>query len=282
MPNSSRANGRDRRCGAWALLRGGRSLRWRRLWSLAYAASRRFRRPSATIRRDRFPPQAADATRRLKRSTCAGLHLRSLSVAPRRVLRPGPAPLAGVAKIPRASPEPISLDAQARMACGRSLSMHRSNSVSAKPRPVGCLIIARGVRLAAFVASASSRPRLKSSTLSGGPSGDAATRTGSLGPPERNPPNRPLVRLGTPPFDRESNPALKSKKELHALQTAQTRLANQNGATGPKLPVKTFRLGRNQSRRVGERSRSEKVFNVTFARTYMDEAGTFTTPTVRS
>ena len=43
-------------------------------------------------------------------------------------------------------------------------------------------------------------------------------------------------------------------------------------ATSPKLPVKTFRLGRIKAAVWENEADQKKIFNVTFARTYMDEA----------
>ena len=45
-----------------------------------------------------------------------------------------------------------------------------------------------------------------------------------------------------------------------------------NAATGAKLPVKTFRLGRIKAAVWENEADQKKFFNVTFARTYMDDA----------
>ena len=42
--------------------------------------------------------------------------------------------------------------------------------------------------------------------------------------------------------------------------------------TGPKVPVKTFRLGRIKAAVWENEADQKKYFNVTFARTYVDEA----------
>ena len=55
-------------------------------------------------------------------------------------------------------------------------------------------------------------------------------------------------------------------------KTAQPASPTKNAATGPKLPVKTFRI----KAAVWENEADQKkFFNVTFARTYMDEARNF-------
>ena len=46
-------------------------------------------------------------------------------------------------------------------------------------------------------------------------------------------------------------------------------------ATGAKLPVKSLRLGRVKAAVWQNESDNKKFFNVTFARTYRDEAGNF-------
>ena len=55
-------------------------------------------------------------------------------------------------------------------------------------------------------------------------------------------------------------------------KTAQPASQPKNAATGPKLPVKTFRLGRIKAAVWENEADRKKFFNVTFARTYMDEA----------
>lgn len=45
-----------------------------------------------------------------------------------------------------------------------------------------------------------------------------------------------------------------------------------NAAPGSKLPVKTFRLGRIKAAVWENEADQKKFFNVTFARTYMDDA----------
>ena len=49
---------------------------------------------------------------------------------------------------------------------------------------------------------------------------------------------------------------------------------NKNATAGSNQPVKTFRLGRVKAA-VWENGTSEKFYTVTFARTYVDEAGNY-------
>ena len=58
-------------------------------------------------------------------------------------------------------------------------------------------------------------------------------------------------------------------------KNAQPASPIKNAATGPKLPVKTFRLGRIKAAVWENEADQKKFFNVTFARTYMDEARNF-------
>jgi len=58
-------------------------------------------------------------------------------------------------------------------------------------------------------------------------------------------------------------------------KTAQPASPNKNAATGSKLPMKTFRLGRIKAAVWENEADQKKFFNVTFARTYMDEARNF-------
>ncbi len=55
-------------------------------------------------------------------------------------------------------------------------------------------------------------------------------------------------------------------------KNAQSASPTKNAATGPKLPVKTFRLGRIKAAVWENEADQKKFFNVTFARTYMDDA----------
>ena len=57
--------------------------------------------------------------------------------------------------------------------------------------------------------------------------------------------------------------------------TAQPASQTKNAGAGPKLPVKTFRLGRIKAAVWENEADQKKFFNVTFARTYMDEARSF-------
>ena len=57
-------------------------------------------------------------------------------------------------------------------------------------------------------------------------------------------------------------------------KSAQTAPQTKN-ANGPKLPVKTLRLGRIKAAIWENESDSKKFYNVTFARTYVDEAKNF-------
>ena len=58
-------------------------------------------------------------------------------------------------------------------------------------------------------------------------------------------------------------------------KTAQPASQNRNAANGPKLPVKTLRLGRIKATVWENEADQKKFFNVTFARTYMDDARNF-------
>ena len=58
-------------------------------------------------------------------------------------------------------------------------------------------------------------------------------------------------------------------------KTAQPASQPKNAATGPKLPVKTFRLGRIKAAVWENEADQKKFFNVTFARTYVDDAKKF-------
>lgn len=109
--------------------------------------------------------------------------------------------------------------------------------------------------------------------LPGGPSRRDAEADGSGSVLlERNPPNRPLVPSGTPALWRESNPAPhKTKGTKMPSKTAQPAPQTKQAAAS-KLPVKTFRLGRIKAAVWENESDSKKFYNVTFARTYVDEA----------
>ena len=58
-------------------------------------------------------------------------------------------------------------------------------------------------------------------------------------------------------------------------KTAEPATPTKNAATGSKLPAKTFRLGRIKAAVWENEADQKKFFNVTFARTYMDEARNF-------
>ena len=58
-------------------------------------------------------------------------------------------------------------------------------------------------------------------------------------------------------------------------KTATTASQNKNAASASKLPVKTLRLGRIKATVWENEADQRKFFNVTFARTYMDEARNF-------
>ena len=55
-------------------------------------------------------------------------------------------------------------------------------------------------------------------------------------------------------------------------KTAQPTSLPKTSTTGPKVPVKTFRLGRIKAAVWENEADQKKYFNVTFARTYVDEA----------
>ena len=58
-------------------------------------------------------------------------------------------------------------------------------------------------------------------------------------------------------------------------KTAQPASQPKNAGNGPKLPVKTLRLGRIKATVWENEADQKKFFNVTFARTYMDDAKNF-------
>ena len=55
-------------------------------------------------------------------------------------------------------------------------------------------------------------------------------------------------------------------------KTAQPASPTKNATTSAKLPVKTFRLGRIKAAVWENEADQKKFFNVTFARTYVDDA----------
>jgi len=55
-------------------------------------------------------------------------------------------------------------------------------------------------------------------------------------------------------------------------KNAQSASETRNASTGSKLPVKTFRLGRIKAAVWENEADQKKFYNVTFARTYMDDA----------
>jgi hypothetical protein len=54
-------------------------------------------------------------------------------------------------------------------------------------------------------------------------------------------------------------------------KNAQPASQNKNATNGPKLPVKTFRLGRIKAAVWENEADQKKFYNVTFTRTYLDE-----------
>jgi hypothetical protein len=58
-------------------------------------------------------------------------------------------------------------------------------------------------------------------------------------------------------------------------KTAQPASQPKNASNGPKLPVKTLRLGGIKATVWENEADQKKFFNVTFARTYMDDARNF-------
>jgi hypothetical protein len=58
-------------------------------------------------------------------------------------------------------------------------------------------------------------------------------------------------------------------------KNAQSASPTKSAATGPKLPVKNLRLGRIKAAVWENETDQKKFYNVTFARTYMDDAKTF-------
>ena len=55
-------------------------------------------------------------------------------------------------------------------------------------------------------------------------------------------------------------------------KNAQPASQTKNAVTGPKLPVKNLRLGRIKAAVWENEADQKKFYNVTFARTYMDDA----------
>jgi hypothetical protein len=58
-------------------------------------------------------------------------------------------------------------------------------------------------------------------------------------------------------------------------KTAQPASQTRNASNGPKQPVKTLRLGRIKATVWENEADQKKFYNVTFARTYMDDARNF-------
>jgi hypothetical protein len=116
---------------------------------------------------------------------------------------------------------------------------------------------------------------VRSRSLSGGTSGrSAAARTGSIRVLlERNPPNRSFVPAGIPAFGaREQSRSSKTKKELYAHKKRSTRLAEQERRHRPQASGEDFPLGRIKAAVRENEADQKKFYNVTFARTYVDEA----------
>jgi hypothetical protein len=111
-------------------------------------------------------------------------------------------------------------------------------------------------------------------SVSGGPSSRAAAgRTGSVRVLlERNPPNRPLVSAGTPALGETAIPLLKIKKRNYMPSKTAQPVSSAKPTTSAKLPVKTFRLGRIKAAVWENEADQKKFYNVTFARTYVDDA----------
>ena len=110
-------------------------------------------------------------------------------------------------------------------------------------------------------------------SLAAPPTGPPLRGRGAFGSSLKGiPPTVPSFRPAPPPFDERAIPLLKSKRNIMPAKTAQPASQPKNAATGPKLPVKTFRLGRIKAAVWENEADRKKFFNVTFARTYVDEA----------
>lgn len=114
-------------------------------------------------------------------------------------------------------------------------------------------------------------------SLAAPPAGPPLRGQGAFGSSLKGiPPTVPSSRPAPPPFDERAIPLLKIKKRNYMpSKNAQPASPTKNAATGPKLPVKTFRLGRIKATVWENEADQKKFFNVTFARTYMDEARNF-------
>jgi hypothetical protein len=87
------------------------------------------------------------------------------------------------------------------------------------------------------------------------------------------PPTVPSSRPAPPPLGERAIPLLtKQKRNYMPTKNAQPASQNKNAGTGSKLPVKTFRLGRIQAAVWENEADEKKFYNVTFVRTYLDEA----------
>jgi hypothetical protein len=91
---------------------------------------------------------------------------------------------------------------------------------------------------------------------------------------ERNPPDHPLAPAGSPASGERAIPLSQNKKGTMTTKSDQTAPQTKNAASA-KLPAKTLRLGRIKAAVWENEVDNKKFFNVTFARTYRDEARNF-------
>ena len=110
--------------------------------------------------------------------------------------------------------------------------------------------------------------------LSGGPSSRAAAaRTGTVRSSLKGiPPTVPSSRPAPPPFDERAIPLLTNQKRNYMPSKTAQPASSAKPTTSAKLPVKTFRLGRIKAAVWENEADQKKFYNVTFARTYVDDA----------
>jgi hypothetical protein len=91
---------------------------------------------------------------------------------------------------------------------------------------------------------------------------------------ERNPPNWLLAWADSSALGRESNSAPQKNRNNMPSKTTTSATPAKNPA-GAKAPVQTLRLGRIKAAIWENEADQKKFYNVTFSRTYIDEAQQF-------
>lgn len=105
------------------------------------------------------------------------------------------------------------------------------------------------------------------------PDGPSLREQGAFGSSlEGIPPTVPSFRPAPPPRVERAIPLLKTKRNYMPAKTAQTASQPKNANATAKKPVKTFRLGRIKAAIWENETDETKFYNVTFARTYLDDA----------